>query len=220
MTPVSHPCCLLLVPIYPAFVRYTSHPWDTRPTSLLLAACSLLHLDLSTFLGQRPTSFAACSLLLAPCLLLADPEVSAARNRAPQADKAKDARSPNEAVRRETRLTELAALATWQGTSLGDGGWPGAHDPRPTLLYISSGNAVVEIYTHILEAATALRIIVCTGRQVNALISPCHPPSLALIRPRSLADLIVYTFTRLRLHSLGERQICHPHLVTLISFFT
>ena len=84
------------------------------------------------------------------------------------ADKARDARSANKPYAADRRRAELAALGSWQGsTRLGVGGWPPADDPRPVLLYISSGNAVRETYARILEASTPLRVIVCTGRQAD-----------------------------------------------------
>ena len=83
------------------------------------------------------------------------------------ADAAKAARATSRSVTRESRLRELQALGDWAGSSLGEGGWPAPSDPRPTLLYISSGNAVREIYSYILASSTAMRIIVCTGRQAD-----------------------------------------------------
>ena len=41
------------------------------------------------------------------------------------------------------------------------------NDPRPILLYMSSGNAVGEIYKYILSSRTPMRLIVCTGRQAD-----------------------------------------------------
>lgn len=65
------------------------------------------------------------------------------------------------------RLRELEKLSKWAGTSLGVGGWPASADPRPTLLYISSGNAVKDIYSFILASETPMRVLVCTGRQAD-----------------------------------------------------
>lgn len=69
--------------------------------------------------------------------------------------------------RSRSRLDELHALGHWEGSELGEGGWPSADDPRPTVLYISSGNAVEVIYKYILASQTPLRVIVCTGRQAD-----------------------------------------------------
>jgi processive 1,2-diacylglycerol beta-glucosyltransferase len=81
--------------------------------------------------------------------------------------KSEEARSPDPRVVEASRLRELEALGKWKGVELGKGGWPKAADARPTVLFISSGNSVGEIYSRILACATPLRIIVGTGRQAD-----------------------------------------------------
>jgi len=81
------------------------------------------------------------------------------------ASKALDARTPDRAEEHASRLRELEALGAWEGSA--PNGWPAADDERPVVLYISSGNAVQDIYSYLLQSETPLRLVVCTGRQAD-----------------------------------------------------
>lgn len=45
--------------------------------------------------------------------------------------------------------------------------WPAPEDARPIVVFMSSGNAVIEMYESLLGCRTALRLVVVTGRQAD-----------------------------------------------------
>lgn len=57
--------------------------------------------------------------------------------------------------------------APWPPTSWPPS-WPAsASDPRPLVVFMSSGNAVREMYASLLACHTAIRLVVVTGRQAD-----------------------------------------------------